>query len=111
MTRTFYTEDVSCPLSYEPSGYDFLSPCLQEAELMSRYEINYYLLRLSLSLSAVKMYSNMLVLSRILVEEEEFVAWLENFLPQLFDETFVLVPGEVNDPFDLCISLWLCLSV
>ena len=40
----------------------------------------------------------MLVLSRILVEEEEFVAWLENFLPQLFDKTFVLAPGEVNDP-------------
>ena len=51
-----------------------------------------------------------MLLSRILVEEEEFVAWLENFLPQLFDETFVLVPGEVNDPFDLCNSLWLCLS-
>jgi len=72
VSRTFYTEDVSCPLGYEPSGYDFLSPCLQEAELMSR----------------------------ILVEEEEFMAWLENFLPQLFDESFVLAPGEVIDRTD-----------
>jgi len=35
-SRTFYLDDVSCPLSYEPSGQDFLSPCIAEADLMRR---------------------------------------------------------------------------
>lgn len=32
----YYVEDRRCPLSYEPSGHDFLSPCLAEADLMRR---------------------------------------------------------------------------
>lgn len=32
----FHTSDVNCPLAYEPSGEDFLSPCLMEADLMRR---------------------------------------------------------------------------
>ncbi|MFT2090127.1 DUF2891 domain-containing protein [Paraglaciecola sp. 2405UD69-4] len=31
-----YINDVNCPLSYEPSGQDFLSPCIAEADLMRR---------------------------------------------------------------------------
>ena len=27
--------DINCPVNYEPSGTDFLSPCLAEASLMS----------------------------------------------------------------------------
>lgn len=34
--RVFYEADRSCPLAYEPSGQDFLSPCLAEADLMRR---------------------------------------------------------------------------
>lgn len=34
--RAYYEADRSCPLSYEPSGEDFLSPCLAEADLMRR---------------------------------------------------------------------------
>lgn len=34
--REFYGKDVNCPLSYEPSGEDFLSPCLAEADVMRR---------------------------------------------------------------------------
>ena len=34
--RRFYANDKSCPLSYEPSGEDFLSPCLAEADVMRR---------------------------------------------------------------------------
>ncbi len=34
--RTYYLHDKNCPLSYEPSGEDFLSPCLAEADLMRR---------------------------------------------------------------------------
>ena len=58
----------SCPIHYEPGGYDFLSPCLQEADLMNR----------------------------VLVNEEDFSSWLENFLPDLFNPEFVLKPGEVQ---------------
>jgi hypothetical protein len=32
----FYLHDRDCPLTYEPSGEDFLSPCLGEADLMRR---------------------------------------------------------------------------
>jgi hypothetical protein len=32
----FYAEDRDCPLRYEPSGEDFLSPCLAEADFMRR---------------------------------------------------------------------------
>ncbi len=32
----FYRDDVDAPLAYEPSGEDFLSPCLMEADLMRR---------------------------------------------------------------------------
>ena len=30
-----FLPDKNCPVSYEPSGTDFLSPCLAEAALMS----------------------------------------------------------------------------
>lgn len=33
---TFYGSDRDCPLSWEPSGQDFLSPCMAEADLMRR---------------------------------------------------------------------------
>jgi len=52
--RRFYQNDKNCPLTYEPSGEDFLSPCLGEADLMRR------------------------VLPR-----NEFAAWLGAFLPQI----------------------------
>ncbi len=32
----FYGDDRGCPIGYEPSGEDFLSPCLAEADLMRR---------------------------------------------------------------------------
>lgn len=34
--RAFYGQDRGCPMAYEPSGQDFLSPCLAEADLMRR---------------------------------------------------------------------------
>ena len=34
--RRFHLRDRDCPLEYEPSGQDFLSPCLAEADLMRR---------------------------------------------------------------------------
>ena len=32
----FHKDDVNCPMAYEPSGEDFLSPCLMGADLMRR---------------------------------------------------------------------------
>ena len=70
----FYAEDRDCPLLYEPSGHDFLSPCLAEADLMRRF------------LSPV-----------------EFAAWLGAFLPSIphddADGSW-LEPGVVSDPED-----------
>ena len=34
--RAFYRNDRNCPLAYEPSGEDFLSPCIAEADAMRR---------------------------------------------------------------------------
>lgn len=69
----FYSGDVSCPLAYEPSGEDFLSPCLMEADLMRR------------------------VMSR-----EDFAAWLTAFLPLIPQDGRGdwLAPGVVLDPSD-----------
>jgi hypothetical protein len=36
-SHAFYFEDRDCPLAYEPSGQDFLSPCLAEADLARRF--------------------------------------------------------------------------
>ncbi|MEO1661237.1 MAG: DUF2891 domain-containing protein [Pseudomonadota bacterium] len=52
--RAFHLQDINCPLAYEPSGEDFLSPCLMEADLMRR-----------------------------VLSEVEFAAWLGAFLPQI----------------------------
>ena len=34
--KQFYLSDKGCPLAYEPSGQDFLSPCLAEADFVRR---------------------------------------------------------------------------
>lgn len=69
--KRLYEADLDCPLNYEPSGHDFLSPCLEEALLMS------------------KVYN-----------KETFVAWLEGFIPQINDIDFDLTPAEVSDRSD-----------
>jgi hypothetical protein len=72
-SRAFHRMDKACPLGYEPSGEDFLSPCLMEADLMRR------------------------VLTR-----GEYGEWLTQFLPQIpvDDSGDWLAIGEVNDPTD-----------
>ncbi|WP_296313381.1 DUF2891 domain-containing protein [Winogradskyella sp. UBA3174] len=69
--KDFYMTDSACPLVWEPSGFDFLSPCLEEAALMKR------------------------VLSK-----DEFKIWFGNFLPQLKETSFELAVGEVSDRTD-----------
>lgn len=52
--RDYYLKDRNCPLSYEPSGEDFLSPCLAEADVMRR-----------------------------ILPAAEFAPWLSAFLPKI----------------------------
>jgi hypothetical protein len=52
--RKFFLADKDCPLAYEPSGEDFLSPCLAEADVMRR-----------------------------VFSQQEFARWLKGFLPQV----------------------------
>ena len=68
--REFYSKDRACPLNYEPSGEDFLSPCLAEADVMRR-----------------------------ILPRTEFAAWLRQFLPQIGSVEW-LKPGVVSDPTD-----------
>jgi hypothetical protein len=52
--RRFFLADKDCPLNYEPSGEDFLSPCLGEADVMRR-----------------------------ILSQTEFAKWLADFMPQI----------------------------
>jgi hypothetical protein len=71
--RRFYLGDRDCPLEYEPSGEDFLSPCLAEADVVGR-----------------------------VLEPEEFAGWLDEYLPRLprDERADWLEPGIVTDPKD-----------
>ena len=52
--RKFFLVDKNCPLAYEPSGEDFLSPCLGEVDVMRR-----------------------------VLAPTEFAKWLQVFMPQI----------------------------
>ncbi len=68
----YFMNDINCPLSWEPGGFDFLSPCLQEAALMQK-----------------------------VLSEREFRSWFRKFLPgfEKNPEKF-LQPAEVTDRSD-----------
>jgi hypothetical protein len=68
----FFVKDKNCPVGYEPGGYDFLSPCLEEADIMQR------------------------VLPRT-----EFNKWLKQFMPDIYQDPASLFRiAEVSDPTD-----------
>lgn len=69
----WYGDDADAPAEWEPSGYDFLSPVLVEAELMSR-----------------------------LLEAAELSRWLDGFLPALAAEepATLFTPAVVSDDTD-----------
>lgn len=70
--QRFYLNDRNCPLSYEPSGEDFLSPCLAEADFMRR-----------------------------VLDPKAFAGWLSAFLPGIPRSTGAwLKPGVVTDRSD-----------
>lgn len=52
--KKFFLSDKNCALNYEPSGEDFLSPCLGEADVMRR-----------------------------ILSQEDFSKWLGEFMPQI----------------------------
>jgi DUF2891 family protein len=64
--RDYYLKDTACPLAYEPSGEDFLSPCLAEADTMRR-----------------------------ILPQAEFTAWFGRFLPRIdLEPTRVVDPAD-----------------
>ena len=64
--RAYYLRDQACPIAYEPSGEDFLSPCLAEADLMRR-----------------------------VLPSSEFAPWFKAFLPRVdFHPTYVSDPTD-----------------
>ena len=72
--KKFFLADKKCPLNYEPSGEDFLSPCLGEADLMRR-----------------------------VLPQDEFTNWLTGFMPQIpvnaeVDWLKVAVSPDPSDP-------------
>ena len=69
--RHFYKLDQNCPITWEPSGADFLSPCLEEIDIMRR-----------------------------ILPRGEFLHWLKDFMPQLFNQSYELSPGIVGDRED-----------
>jgi DUF2891 family protein len=78
--QRFYLHDRNCPLAYEPSGEDFLSPCLAEADFMRR-----------------------------VLAPPAFARWLSEFLPQIPRSRSAklsaasarwLTPGVVTDRAD-----------
>ncbi|HEY3203357.1 MAG TPA: DUF2891 domain-containing protein [Thermoanaerobaculia bacterium] len=68
----YYGQDRACPLTYEPSGEDFFSPCLAEADLMRRA-----------------------------LAPREYGRWLRRFFPRLSRRrSLPLLPARVTDPTD-----------
>jgi hypothetical protein len=72
--RKFYLADKNCPLDYEPSGEDFLSPCLAEADAMRR-----------------------------VLTQTDFAKWFTQFLPQIpktatADWLSVAISPDPSDP-------------
>jgi len=72
--QRFYLADKNCPMAYEPSGEDFLSPCLAEADVMRR-----------------------------VLPPAEFGPWLKEFMPQIPataapDWLPVVVSPDPSDP-------------
>ena len=70
--KDYYQDDTQCPLAYEPSGQDFLSPCLAEADLMRR-----------------------------VMSKKDYSQWLSAFFPSLTARTSNwLAPATVTDKTD-----------
>lgn len=68
--KDYYLQDEGCPAKWEPSGEDFLSACLEEANLMSR-----------------------------ILSNEDFEKWFKKFLPKK-QLLALAIPADVSDRSD-----------
>jgi len=69
--RDFYLNDKNAPLSWEPGGFDFLSPSLEEVDIM-----------------------------RKVLPKYKFINWVSAFLPAITKPDFNLEVGKVSDRTD-----------
>lgn len=69
--KRLFLQDENCPFNWEPSGTDFLSPCLEEIAIMQR-----------------------------VLPENEFLPWLHSFAPQLFSKKWRWEVARVSDRTD-----------
>ena len=66
-----FQKDQNCPFNWEPSGTDFLSPCMEEIGIMQR-----------------------------ILPKADFLNWLKNFAKPLFDKNFKWEVAKVSDRTD-----------
>ncbi len=69
--KRLFLSDENCPLNWEPSGTDFLSPCMEEIGIMSR-----------------------------ILPEKEFLSWLKKFNSNIFKKDFTREVARVSDRTD-----------
>jgi hypothetical protein len=66
-----FLKDENCPFNWEPSGTDFLSPCLEEMAIMQR-----------------------------ILPKNEFLSWLKKFAPNIFKKNYNWDVARVSDRTD-----------
>ncbi len=70
-SKRFFANDFDCPFSWEPSGTDFLSPCMEELHLMQQ-----------------------------ILSKAAFISWSRKFAKPLFDKSFNWETAKVSDRED-----------
>ena len=70
-SKFFFEKDEDANFKYEPSGFDFLSPIIEEIHLMSK-----------------------------VLNKHDFTVWLYHFMPKLYDKNYAFQPVEVSDRTD-----------
>ena len=70
-SKRFFANDIDCPFSWEPSGTDFLSPCMEELNLMQQ-----------------------------ILPKKAFISWAKKFAKPLFDKSFNWETAKVSDRED-----------
>jgi len=69
--RRLFLKDEDCPLNWEPSGTDFLSPCMEEIGIMSR-----------------------------ILPQKDFLVWMKKFNKDLLKKDFDWEVAKVSDRTD-----------
>jgi hypothetical protein len=69
--KRMFLNDENCPFNWEPSGTDFLSPCMEEVAIMQR-----------------------------ILPEKEFLSWVKKFAHKLFSKKWKWDVAKVSDRTD-----------